>query len=66
MSRLLSGALLVAALGSGVCAHAYGREILRAPDARAAAPFAAPFALFAVSCGAALALSLVSLSDRES
>lgn len=65
MRRLLFSVLFSAALGSGLCSFSYGRAIQTAPNARAALPFAAPFALFSSFSAAALALSLVSLAQRD-
>jgi len=57
-AALLSGAAVFA-----LCASTYGRQIVRSDSARAAAPLAAPFLLFAGSTGASLALGAASLCN---
>jgi hypothetical protein len=64
-ARLLapSFALFLGCLGFGLCASSYGKEISFASSAREAAPFAAPFFLFAASAGFSFALSAASAMD---
>jgi hypothetical protein len=62
------GLSVALALTGGAAALAlpfYGDQILRAPSARAAAPFAAPFALLAASAAAAITLAAVALCDER-
>ena len=65
MRQLLFSVLFSAALGSGLCSFSYGRAIQTAPSMRTAEPLAAPFLLFSSFSAAALALSLVSLTERD-
>ena len=55
--------LFATTVGLGVCASTYGRWISEAPTAREAAPYAAPFMLFAVGAGASFALSAAATAD---
>lgn len=64
MLRFLpAAALLAASAGFALCTDYYGRQILLSDNAAAAAPFAAPFVLFATSTGCGLALGAASLCD---
>jgi hypothetical protein len=64
MIRFLPAAgLFASALTFGLCASFYGSKITAAPSAASAAPFAAPFLLFAASAGASFALCAASLCD---
>jgi hypothetical protein len=64
MIRFLPAAgLFASTLAFGLCASFYGRQITAAPSAASAAPFAAPFLLFAASTGASVALCAASLCD---
>ena len=56
-------ALLAGTAGFGLAASSYGRWIVRSESAAAAAPFAAPFALFAVASGVSFALSAAAVCD---
>jgi len=56
-------ALFSLTVASGLCASAYGDRITASPSVRAAAPFAAPFALFASLTGASFALAAAASCD---
>jgi adenosylmethionine-8-amino-7-oxononanoate aminotransferase len=64
-SYALSVALALTGGAAALALPFYGDQILRAPSARAAAPFAAPFALLASSAAAAITLSVVALCDER-
>jgi len=67
MRPFISAAALAAlATGCALCCSTYGRTILRAPSAAAAAPLAAPFLLFAVAGGTSAALCAAALCDAAS
>ncbi len=64
MIRLLpSAALFASTLAFGLCASFYGRQVVAAPSAASAAPFAAPFLFLAAGAGASFALCAASLCD---
>lgn len=56
-------ALFAGTVGFGLCAATYGDRIALAPSAREAAPFAAPFALFASAAAASFALAAAASCD---
>lgn len=56
-SALLSASFFALAIVASLPAAKFGQEIAFAPSARAAAPLAAPFALFASLTAASLSLS---------
>lgn len=64
MLRFIPAATLAAlATGCALCCGNYGNRISLAPSAAAAAPYAAPFVLFAVGAGASVALCAAALCD---
>lgn len=65
-SRSYALALFLALSGivAGVGCSFYSAKILKADSAAAAAPFAAPFALLALSAAAAVTLSAVAICDE--
>jgi hypothetical protein len=56
-------ALFAGSVAFGLCASSYGSRIVLAPSAREAAPFAAPFALFASAAAASFALAAAASCD---
>jgi hypothetical protein len=56
-------ALFAGSVVFGLSASSYGSRIAFAPSARAAAPFAAPFALFASAAAASVALAAAAACD---
>jgi hypothetical protein len=60
---LPAAGLFASTLAFGLCASFYGGKVTAAPSAASAAPFAAPFLLFAASAGASFALCAASLCD---
>jgi hypothetical protein len=58
-----TAALAALATGCALCCSSYGNRISLAPSAAAAAPYAAPFVLFAVGAGASAALCAAALCD---
>lgn len=63
-SLLLTGALALTGGALGLCASSYGERIALSSSAKAAAPFAAPFALFAASSATALSLAMAAATER--
>lgn len=64
MRRFIPAAALAAlATCSALCCSTYGRAIMRAPSAAAAASLAAPFLLFATTGGTSVALCAAALCD---
>lgn len=61
-----AAALLATAAGCALICGSYGRMILRSPSAAAAAPYAAPFLLFATGAAGGVALSAAALCDAAS
>jgi hypothetical protein len=56
-------ACLACLTGSGIVAEFYGRRIALAPSPAVAAPYAAPFALFAVAAAASFACAAAAVTD---
>jgi hypothetical protein len=56
-------ACLACLAGSGIAAESYGRRIALAPSPAAAAPYAAPFALFAAAAAASFACAAAAVTD---
>ncbi len=56
-------ALFAGSVAFGLCAATYGNRISLAPSAQAAAPFAAPFSLFASATAASFALAAAASCD---
>jgi hypothetical protein len=64
MPRFIPAAALAAlASGCALCCSVYGNRISLAPSAAAAAPYVAPFTLFAVGAGTSVALCAAALCD---
>ena len=63
-SYVAAAALLAAALASGIGCSFYGNRITQSSSAAAAAPFAAPFALLAVSAAASVSLAAAALCQE--
>jgi len=62
-SLLLTGALALTGGALGLCASSYGERIAFSSAAKAAAPFAAPFALLAGGSAAALSLAMAAATE---
>lgn len=63
-SLLLTGALALTGGALALSASSYGSRIAFSSSARAAAPFAAPFALLAGGSAAALSLAMAAATER--
>ena len=63
---LPAAALLATAAGCALACGSYSRWILRSESAAAAAPYAAPFLLFATGAGGGVALGTAALCDAAS
>lgn len=63
-SLLLTGALALTGGALALSASSYGERIALSSSARAAAPFAAPFALLAGGSAAALSLAMAAATER--
>lgn len=64
MRRFIPAAALAAlATGCALCCSSYGQRISTARSAAAAAPYAAPFALFSAGAATSVALCAAALCD---
>lgn len=64
-SRFTAAILAACGLGFGLVAASYGRYISLSDSPKEAAPFAAPFALFAAVSTASVILSVAAVADGE-